>query len=65
MLAMDPEAAEQAITLLLSEATTTPEIRALERVAVRAGFLWACPDCRAVNYPTRETCGCRAPRPAP
>lgn len=58
----DPEIREQAIVLLMAAAKTTPEARALERIALRANFLWLC-ACEAANYPSRELCSsCRKPR---
>lgn len=53
-----------AITALLTAAETTPEVKAVMRVGVRAGYLWACAACVEANYLDRESCReCGAPRP--
>ncbi|WP_432051783.1 hypothetical protein [Streptomyces xiamenensis] len=57
-----PELATQVLSQLLREVQTSTEQYALQRLAVRAGLLWRCTDCREHSYLTSGGC-CGKPRP--
>jgi hypothetical protein len=64
LVELDDELKSQAVTLLLAEATTTAEMNAVTRVALRARFMWRCHPCRRDHYLRDERCACGTSRPS-
>ncbi|WP_434593420.1 hypothetical protein [Streptomyces sp. A5-4] len=52
-----------AVVMLLGECTTATETNSVQRVALRAGFMWRCHNCKANHYLTGPPCSCGAERP--
>ncbi|WNI31472.1 hypothetical protein [Streptomyces sp. ITFR-6] len=61
---LETEAQTAVVTNLLATATTTTEINAVARVALRAGLLWRCHPCKRDHYLRDNRCvECGASRP--